>query len=62
MTYAFQCFLNSLNTSFRSQSLENSRLTSEINDLRKRNDHLEAELVFMKETQEECERLNTMNS
>ena len=51
-----RCFLNSLNTSFRSQSLENSRLTSEINDLKKRNDHLEAELVFMIETQEECEK------
>ena len=51
-----RCFLNSLNTSFRSQSLENSRLTSEINDLKKRNDHLEAELVFMIETQKECEK------
>ena len=44
------CFLNSLNTIFRSQSLENSRLTSEINDLKKRNDHLEVELIFMIET------------
>ena len=51
-----RCFLNILNTSFRSQSLENSRLTSEINDLKKRNDHLEAELVFMIETQKECDR------
>ena len=34
-----RCFLNSLNTSFRSQSLENSRLISEANELRKRNDH-----------------------
>ena len=46
-----RCFLNSLNTSFRSQSLENSRLTGEVNDLKKRNDHLEAELVFLIEIQ-----------
>ena len=51
-----RCFLNSLNTSFRSQSLENARLISEITDLKKRNDHLEAELVFMTETQKECEK------
>ena len=51
-----RCFLNSLNTSFRSQSLENSRLTNKINDLKKRYDHLEEELVFMIETQEECEK------
>ena len=31
-----RCFLNSLNTSFRSQSLENSRLTDEVNELKKR--------------------------
>ena len=51
-----RCFLNSLNTSFRSQSLENARLISEITDLKKRNDHLEVELVFMTETQKECEK------
>ena len=51
-----RCFLNSLNTSFRSQSLENSRLTGEVNDLKKRNDHLEAELVFLIEIQKECEK------
>ena len=51
-----RCFLNSLNTRFRSQSLENARLISEITDLKKRNDHLEAELVFMTETQKECEK------
>ena len=45
-----------MNTSFRSQSLENSRLTSEVNDLKKRNDHLEAELVFLIEIQKECEK------
>ena len=51
-----RCCLNSLNTSFRSQSLVNARLIGEINDLKKRNDHLEAELVFMTETQKECEK------
>ena len=51
-----RCFLNSLNTSFRSQSLENARLINENTDLKKRNDHLEAELVFMTETQKECDR------
>ena len=51
-----RCFLNSLNTNFRCQSLENARLSNEINDLKKRNDHLEAKLVFMTETQKECEK------
>ena len=51
-----RCFLNSLNTSFRSQSLENTRLISEIIDIKKRNDHLEAELIFMTETQKECDK------
>ena len=51
-----RCFLNRLNTSFRNQSLENSRLTGENNDLKKRNDHLEAELVFLIEIQKECEK------
>ena len=50
------CFLNSLNTSFRSQSLENSRLISEANELKKRNDHLEAELIFLLEIKKECEK------
>ena len=35
----------------RSQSLENSRLISEANELKKRNDHLEAELIFLLEIQ-----------
>ena len=51
-----RCFLNSLHTSFRSQSLENSRLISEANELRKRNDHLEAELIFLLEIQKECDK------
>ena len=51
-----RCFLNSLNTSFRSQSLENFRLISEANELKKRNDHLEAELIFPLEIQKECDK------
>ena len=51
-----RCFLNSLNTSFRSQSLENSRLISESNELKNRNDYLEAELVLLIEIQKECEK------
>ena len=51
-----RCFLNSLNTSFRSQSLENSRLISEANELKKRNDFLEAELVLLLEIKKDCEK------
>ena len=51
-----RCFLNSLHTSFRSQSLENSRFISEANELNKRNDHLEAELIFLLEIQKECDK------
>ena len=51
-----RCFLNSLNTSFRSQSLENSRLISESNELKKINDYLEAELVLLLEIKKECEK------
>ena len=51
-----RCFLNNLHTSFRCQSLENSRLINEANELRKRNDHLEAELIFLLEIQKECDK------
>ena len=51
-----RCFLNSQNTSFRSQSLENSRLNSEANELKKINDYLEAELVLLIEIKKECEK------
>ena len=47
-------FLKSLHISFKSQSLENSRLVKENNELKVKNDHLEAELVVMLETQKEC--------
>ena len=51
-----KCFLNSLHTSFRSQSLKNYRLISEANELKKKNDHLEAELIFLLEIQKECDK------
>ena len=51
-----RCLLNSLNTSFRSQSLENSRLISEANELKKRNNHLEAELIFLLEIKKQCDK------
>ena len=49
-------FLNSLHTSFRSQTLENTRLINEASELRKRNDHLESELIFLLEIKKECEK------
>ena len=49
-------FLKSLHINFKSQSLENARLITEMNDLKKRNKYLESELVCLKEVQEECEK------
>ena len=49
-------FLNSLHTSFRSQTLENTRLINEVSELRKRNDHLESELIFLLEIKKDCEK------
>ena len=49
-------FLNSLHTSFRSQTLENTRLINEVSELRKRNDHLESELIFLIEIKKDCEK------
>ncbi|KAK1362941.1 hypothetical protein POM88_038502 [Heracleum sosnowskyi] len=40
-------FLKSLHISFRSQTAENSRILSEMSELRKRNEHLEAEFSLM---------------
>ncbi|KAK1394100.1 hypothetical protein POM88_013156 [Heracleum sosnowskyi] len=40
-------FLKSLHISFRSQTAENSRILSEMSELRKRNEHLEAEFSHM---------------
>ena len=49
-------FLRSLHISYRSQSQENSRIISEKTELKKRNDQLEAELIFMIEIQKECDK------
>ncbi|KAK1394762.1 hypothetical protein POM88_013818 [Heracleum sosnowskyi] len=48
-------FLKSLHISFRSQTAENTRILSEMSELRKRNEHLEAEFSHM---QQELEYAN----
>lgn len=53
-------FLRSLHLSFKTQSVVNTRLLNENTELRKRNDHLEAELLFMIETQKECDKAKHM--
>lgn len=49
-------FLKSLHISFRTQTTENTRILSEMSDLKKKNDHLEIELVLMLEIKKECEK------
>jgi hypothetical protein len=51
-----RCFLKSLHISFKSQILENARILSELSETRKRNDHLEAELLLMEEVKSELDR------
>ena len=46
-TYRLKSFLKSLHLSFKTQTLENTRLRSEIEECKKRNDFLEGELVMM---------------
>lgn len=46
-------FFKCLHVSYRDQTLENEKIKIENSDLRKINDHLEAELMFMIETQKE---------
>ncbi|KAK1382695.1 hypothetical protein POM88_020430 [Heracleum sosnowskyi] len=53
-------FLKSLHISFRSQTAENTRILSEMSELRKRNDILEAEFSRMQEVQKECDNANHM--
>ncbi|KAK1363416.1 hypothetical protein POM88_038977 [Heracleum sosnowskyi] len=48
-------FLKSLHISFRSQTAENTRILSEMSELRKRNEHLEAEFSRMQKVQIECD-------
>ena len=49
-------FLKNLHVSYRDQTLENERIKSENYGLKKRNDHLEAELLFMLETKRERDK------
>ena len=53
-------FLRSLHISFKSQSLENARLISEMKELKSRNDHLEAELIVLIQTQDDCKKAKHM--
>lgn len=46
-------FLKCMHVSYRDQTLENERIKIENEDLKKRNDHLEAELILMLEIQKE---------
>ena len=48
-TYKLKSFLRSLHVSFKTQTLENTRLRSEIDESKKRNNFLESELVVMNE-------------
>ena len=43
----------SLHVSFKSQTLDNIRHENEISDIKKRNDYVESELVFMLEIKKE---------
>ncbi|KAL8119287.1 hypothetical protein AgCh_016714 [Apium graveolens] len=51
--YELQLFLKTLHVSYRDQTLENNRIKSENSELKKRNDHLEIELLLMLEIQKE---------
>ncbi|KAK1364807.1 hypothetical protein POM88_040368 [Heracleum sosnowskyi] len=53
-------FLKSLHISFRSQTAENTRILSEMSELRKRNEHLETEFSFMQKVQIECDNAKHM--
>ncbi|KAK1371594.1 hypothetical protein POM88_037686 [Heracleum sosnowskyi] len=53
-------FLKSLHISFRSQTAENTRILSEMSELRKRNDMIEAEFSRMQEVQKECDNAKHM--
>lgn len=53
-------FLKSLHISFKSQSLENSRIKSKMKDLSIRNKHFEAKLLFMTQVKKECDDARNM--
>jgi gag-polypeptide of LTR copia-type/Zinc knuckle len=48
--------IKSLHMSFKCQTLENARIKSEMSEVRKRNEFLEAELLLMEEVKTECNR------
>ena len=52
--YRLKSFLRSLHVSFKTQTLENTRLRSEINECKKRNNFLESELVVLNELKNDC--------
>lgn len=58
MNLVIKLILQKLHVNFRDQSLENERLRFKKSDLAKRNNHLEAELMFMLEIQKEGDVAN----
>ena len=52
-TYRLKSFLKSSYLSFKMQTLENTRLKSEIEEYKKRNNFLEEELVMMNKVKDE---------
>ena len=52
--YKLKYFLRLLHVSFKTQTLENTRLRSEINECKKRNNFLESELVVLNELKNDC--------
>ena len=55
-------FLKSLHISFKSQSLENTRILSELSVVKERNNQVEAELLCMKGVQAECDKTKHINA
>lgn len=60
--YILRYYLKSLQFSFRNKFLENARLITKITKSKKRNDHLEAQLVSMMEIQEEYNKSKHMET
>lgn len=58
--YELKSFLRTLHVSFKTQSLENERLKTEIKSLSKKNSFLESELVHMLSTKKDCENAINM--
>ena len=60
--FELKSFLKSLHISFKSKSLEKSRLINEMTKLKKRNKFLESELVCLIEVQKECVKAKSNQS